>query len=110
MEQLKAEETKLKELAEKEQIFFRKHALLRMQERQIKVKEVKEALLNGQIIEIYPEDTPLPSKLILGWTVERRPLHIVLAIDKKQQAIWVITVYEPSLEIWAQNFRQRRKK
>ncbi len=99
----------IKEITRKENIFFRKHALLRMQKRQITVEEVKEALLNGEVIEVYPNDTPLPSKLILGWTNRKRPLHIVTAIDKEQKAIWIITVYEPSLELWTSDFKQRRK-
>ena len=45
----------------------------------ISEEEVREAVLSGQIIKEYPEDRPHPSILVLGFTRNRRPIHIVVA-------------------------------
>ncbi len=49
-------------------IEWQRHALEKMMERGISRKAVKEVLLNGEIIENYPDDKPYPSALFLGWT------------------------------------------
>ena len=59
-------------------LIFRQHAVRRMFERSISIAEVKSALASGRIIEDYPDDTPYPSCLWLGYA-GRRPLHIVYA-------------------------------
>lgn len=41
--------------------------------------EMFESVLNGKIIENYPEDKPYPSCLIYGKKSDERPLHIVCA-------------------------------
>ena len=97
----------IKDIAEKDRIAFKKHCTLRMYERKIFADEVKEALTKGEIVENYPEDRPPPSCLILGYTGKDRPLHVVVAIDVKEQMLWVITAYEPGLEEWEQGFKRR---
>lgn len=44
--------------------------------------ETKEAIVNGEIIEEYPNDYPFPSCLILGITIKCRYLHIVVGKGK----------------------------
>lgn len=79
-----------------------------MFQRKIFVHEIQEALSRGKIIEIYPEDIPLPSCLILGYTDNRRPLHLVIAAEElAAEIIWVITVYEPDLTHWNKGFEKR---
>ncbi len=99
----------LGELAKNDNLALKKHALLRMYQRKIMVEEVKEALLNGEIIESYPSDRPLPSFLVLGYTFKRRPLHVVVALDLEGDMVWVITVYQPSDEGWEEGFRKRKE-
>ena len=41
-----------------------KHALERMQERDISRRDVKNRIMQGEIIEDYPDDFPHPSCLI----------------------------------------------
>ena len=43
-----------------------KHAVERMQERDISREDVKNCIMNGEIIEDYPDDFPHPSCLIFG--------------------------------------------
>ncbi len=76
-------------------------------ERKIRVSEVEEVIQNCKIIAEYSEDRPLKSYLILGFTQKGRPLHIVIALDKKEKYIWVITVYEPNKNKWDNTFTKR---
>ena len=42
--------------------------------RHISVEDVRLVLSSGKVVESYPDDTPYPSCLTLGW-VDTRPLH-----------------------------------
>ena len=98
----------IKRSAERDSIAFKRHSAIRMWERGIRADEVKEALINGEIIEDYPEDRPLPSCLVLGYTEKRKPIHVVIAIDMDDWIIWVITVYSPSDEEWENGYKRRK--
>lgn len=78
-----------------------------MFQRGISKEDVKDVVDNGETIETYPEDTPYPSLLVLGWR-GRRPLHVVVADNAASQETIVITVYEPNLAEWEDGFRRRR--
>ena len=58
-------------------------------------------------VDVYADDTPFPSRLVLGWRGPR-PLHVVFAENKQGREIIVVTVYEPDAERWEENFRRRR--
>lgn len=81
---------------------------LRMYQRNIRVNEVEEALLSGEIIEDYSESEPLPTYLILGYTKNKKALHIVVGIDTIDEMIWAITTYEPSFREWEEGLKKRR--
>ena len=95
-------------LSVKDKVLFKKHAVVRMRQRKISAGEVKAVLQCCKTIEEYPSDRPLPSGLILGYT-NKRPIHVVVALDKDEEMIWLITVYEPTLEMWEKGFDKRRK-
>lgn len=61
-------------------VVFTTHALRRMLEHRIRSEQVREVLERGEVIESYPDDTPLPSYLMLG-TGAGRVLHVVAADD-----------------------------
>ncbi|MDP2600820.1 MAG: DUF4258 domain-containing protein [Deltaproteobacteria bacterium] len=98
----------LKNLAFKNRIAFKRHTLLRMYQRNIRAVEIKEILQQGQILEKYPTDKPLPTALLMGYTSSQRPLHVVVALDEAEEWIWIITVYEPDKTKWEEGFRKRR--
>ena len=98
----------IKRIAERDSIAFKRHSAIRMRERGIRADEVKEALINGEIIEDYLEDRPLPSCLVLGYTEKQKPIHVVVAIDLDDWIIWVITVYSPSDEEWENGYKRRK--
>lgn len=86
---------------------FRIHAVRRMFQRGIDEKEVKDILEKGETIEEYPDDTPFPSRLALGWSAHR-PLHVVVADNQKSGERIVVTVYEPSPDQWDNEFKRRK--
>lgn len=63
---------------------------------------------SNDFMEEYPEDTPYPSRLILGERGER-PLHVVVAENMLNEETIVITVYEPDPEQWEPGFRRRKR-
>lgn len=89
-------------------MIFRVHALKRMFERQISVADVHEVIENGETINTYDDDTPYPSRLILGW-IDLRPLHVVCADEPESDNAIIITVYEPDLTLWEPDFKRKRK-
>lgn len=96
---------KLRKAISENKFEWRRHALQRMAERGIRQVEVLEVLLNGELIEDYPDDKPFPSALFLGHP-RGRPLHVVVAFDEK--GFWAY--YEPSLNHFEPNFRTRRRR
>jgi hypothetical protein len=88
-------------------VIFRVHAIQRMFKRGIREEEVIAVLQRGETIEEYPEDSPYPSRLMLGWQ-GTRPLHVVVAENSPDQENIVITAYEPDSEIWEEGFRRKK--
>jgi hypothetical protein len=93
-------------VSETGKLIFRTHAIQRMFQRRINETEVRYILITGENIEAYPNDTPYPSRLILGW-IDKRPLHIVVADNEPDGETIVITVYEPDEEQWSPDFKRR---
>ncbi len=90
---------------------YTKHAIFEMEHEEfgeILDHELEEAIMAGEELFQYPEDTPLPSCLIFGSTRNRRPIHVVSAYDEAHDEAIVITVYEPDSEQWT-DFRGRKK-
>jgi hypothetical protein len=99
----------IRELRQKfsnEQFEFSKHALDQSILRQIQVREVREVIANGQIIEDYPNNKYGPSCLISGLTQNQRPIHIQCSYPSRP-IIKIITLYEPNSQRWNTTFTQR---
>lgn len=88
-------------------LIFSGHAVQRMFERDISPADVREIIESGETINDYPDDIPYPSKLILGF-MGNRPIHLVLGYNEKEQTCIAITVYEPSTEMWKDDFKEKR--
>ena len=86
---------------------FRMHAIRRMFQRQVDVLDIRHVLETGEVIEEYLDDTPHPSRLMLGWC-SGRPLHLVAADNKENQETIIITVYEPDPDKWEPDFKKRK--
>jgi hypothetical protein len=84
------------------------HAVQRMFARKISVKNVRQVLQSGEMIEDYSEEMPAPGGLMLG-KHGQRPLHVVMAENTKEDELVVITVYEPNPTQWKAQFKGRKK-
>jgi len=90
------------------QFEFSKHAVDQSIIRHVSVHELREAIVNGEIIEDYPEDKYGPSCLILGFTRADRPMHIQCSYPSRS-VVKIITLYEPDANLWV-DLRIRRSK
>ena len=99
--------SKIRKAINQRKIIWRRHALERMLERGLSRSVVLEVASHGEVIEDYSADRPIPSALLLGWDKER-PIHVVLSIEPDGE-IYIITAYEPSLDVFESDYRTRRK-
>jgi hypothetical protein len=91
----------------KPKIMYRSHAIQRMFERDVSVRNVSQALLSGETIEDYSAEMPEPSRLILGFQ-GNRPFHIVTSENREINETTIITVYLPDPGKWNKDFRRRK--
>ena len=91
----------------KSQLLFRVHAVQRMFERNVSVRNVAQALQDGEIVEDYSSEMPEPSRLVLGFQ-GKRPFHVVTSENVERDETTVITVYLPDPQKWTKDFRNRR--
>jgi hypothetical protein len=88
-----------------EQFEITAHARERMAERGISTEDLIRLIINGEIIEDYPDDFPYPSALILGYFWDA-PFHVVAA--KGRDLVKIVTVYRADEETWI-NHRTRKR-
>ena len=87
-------------------IKWTKHCLERMGERDIGIEDVMRCLMNGELIEDYPDDYPYPSCLIYGISSENRIIHIVAGTDG--ETVYIITAYYPNTSKFESDLKTRR--
>ncbi len=88
------------------QFEFTRHAVKRIIERNISELEIRATSNNVKIIEEYPDDKYSPSCLLLGFTQNKRPLHMQISVEDSE-ILKIITIYEPDEAQWI-NFEKRR--
>jgi hypothetical protein len=69
---------------------------------------VEHIIREGKVVASYPDDTPFPSVLLLGFD-GGRPVHIVVAQDTGTLLCYVVTVYHPDPNVWSGDFKTRRQ-
>ena len=84
-------------------IVLTEHLLNRMRQRRIRLKDIKQAIAEGEIIEQYPADYPFPSCLI-----NAENIHIVCSVGEGH--LYIITAYRPSPEQWEAGDKIRKEK
>lgn len=97
----------LRKLNTAEHYVVTEHARIRLIERGITLDDVICCTANGEIIEQYENDKPLPSCLILGMAIRGRFIHTVISHD--DDFIYLITAYYPDEQRWNSVFKTRRK-
>ena len=84
------------------------HVAARMQERGIKRDDIINCIINGEIIEDYPNDYPNPSCLMFGYTLNNRVIHVVIGYDGEN--IYIITAYYPNTDKFELDMKTRRER
>lgn len=97
----------LRKLNKAEHYAITEHARIRLHEREITIDDIISGVANGEIIEQYENDKPLPSCLVLGLTLKEKYIHIVVSHD--DEFIYLITAYFPDEQQWTDDFKTRRK-
>ena len=90
-----------------ENIVISLHGQLRLNERNITIDDVMNAIDYGEIIEQYPNDFPFPSCLILGLSINGVYIHIVVSMNDDK--IYLITAYVPNSDKWETDMKTRRQ-
>jgi hypothetical protein len=85
------------DIRERELVLTR-HAVQEALADRVTLDEIREALLNGAILEDYPAHQRGPCCLIYGITNDGIDLHIV--VTKGKLPVRVITVYKPTPPKW----------
>ena len=96
----------LKQALREGKIRWSTHCLERMNERDISILDVKECILQGEIIEDYPTDFPHPSCLVYAITANQKVIHVVAGYDGDY--IYFITAYYPSSSKFEPDMKTRR--
>ena len=97
----------LRELCQNRQVLFSVHSLERLQERGIYRKDIVNAIMTGEIIELYPDDYPYPSCLVLGVTTSNKHLHVVCGCNG--EIITIITAYYPTTDKFESDLKTRKE-
>ena len=85
---------------------FSRHALKRVVERNISDQEIRQAGIQANVSEEYPDDKYSPSCLLLGFTQTGRPLHIQVSLAETE-LVKIITLYEPDPSEWINHSQWR---
>jgi len=89
-----------------EAMVLTQHSRKRFAERGISIDDIGYVFKTSEIIEQYPDDTPFPSCLKLGYSGERA-LHVVASID--DDLVYIITAYAPSPLKWEADWKTRKE-
>lgn len=89
-------------------ILMTQHSSERCRQRGIKKRDIRNAVLNGEIIEQYPNDFPFPSCLVRGLSLENKIIHVFMSDEGTGSRI--ITAYFPDIEKWDNDFEIRKEK
>ena len=71
------------------------------------IRQVECALLNCVVLERYPDDRRGESCLVVGHTLETRPVHVACGKDRSGH-LYIITIYIPSMPKWRDPYTRNR--
>lgn len=90
-----------------DKVLMTQHSSERCRQRGIKIKDIRHAIMNGEIIEQYPDDYPFLSCLIFGYSVDNKIIHVVMSDEGTGSRI--ITAYFPDPEKWESDYKTRKE-
>ncbi|MBI5875662.1 MAG: DUF4258 domain-containing protein [Deltaproteobacteria bacterium] len=80
----------------------------KLRARKIEARHIEEAVQSGVVIESYPADPRGLSCLMLGYTKDGVPLHIVCGNIEGDEVL-IVTAYKPDNSEWEEDWKTRRK-
>jgi len=83
------------------------HAEEERESEKITLDDIEQSIINGEILEHYPDDQRGECCLLLGYNKEGYPTHIVCGRTISDK-LRIITVYIPSLPKWLDEKTRRR--
>ena len=98
---------RLREYYVSDTVIITRHAAERCRQRGILARDIKCAVMSGEVIEDYPDDFPFPSCLILGKSHDGTPIHVCMSDEGTGGRI--ITAYIPSLKKWRDDLKTRKE-
>jgi hypothetical protein len=84
---------RIRQKLESDRFEFSRHAVDQSIRRHVSVREIREVISSGEIIEEYPEDKYWPSNLIYGRTNEGRPLPVQCS-HPSRKLVKIVTLYD----------------
>lgn len=99
---------KAREQVAQDKFYLSHHAQIERGEEQISIDDIVESILNGTVIETYPDDPRGESCLFSGQGKDKRWIH-VLCGNFYEQHLMIITVYIPTKPKWIDPFTRRKK-
>ena len=87
------DENWLKTRIRRSEYVYSRHGDRERQNDNLLIDEVEQALLQGRVLERYPDTGRGESCLVAGFTHAGKPMHVVCG--KRQDKIVIITVYIP---------------
>ena len=90
-----------------DKVLMTQHSSERCRQRGIKIKDIRYAIMTGEIIEQYPDDYPFPSCLIFRYSVDNRIIQVVMSDEGTGSR--TITAYFPDPEKWESDYRTRKE-
>ena len=85
---------------------FYTHAVIEAKKDGVEPEDIVFVLLNGKIIERYPERKRV---LVYGKMLNKVPLHVVCNFSDPE-LLYIVTVYIPSPAEWSANFQKRKER
>lgn len=99
----------IREKATERKIKWTRHALNELASEPVSVSEVETALQQAEVIEDYPHlHRYLPDCLVLTFVFPKEPIHCVIALNEPHDYILIVTVYQPTVQEWKDDWRTRK--
>lgn len=74
---------------------------------EIGIIELEELLVSSKILEDYPDDPRGESCLVVGFTPDGKPVHVVCGKNKNGR-LFIITVYVPTMPKWKDPYTRNK--